>query len=154
MERAPNTYPQSPNIRRPPTFCTFEIMAILVALTTFSTVLRGASVRVWTDNVGGECALRKGSARQEDHNLLVFAVWLHAARIGCSLWFERVGTKDNIADQPSRGYDEAVTRLGARWVEAVVPGELGRPAEWVNIDTLCNLHTLTRDGACFAVEAP
>jgi hypothetical protein len=132
---------------------TLEIMAILVALTTFSNVLCGASVRVWTDNVGGECTLRKGTAKQEDHNLLVFAVWLQAARIGCSLWFERVGTKDNIADQPSRGYDEAVTMLGARWVEAVVPGELGRPAEWVNLDTLNNLQTLTRDGACLAVEA-
>ena len=38
---------------------TLEIMAILVALTTFSNVLCGASVRVWTDNVGGECTFRK-----------------------------------------------------------------------------------------------
>ena len=99
---------------------TVEIMAILVGLHTFGDVIRGASVRVWTDNVGGECTLRKGSAKQEDHNLLVFAVWFAAARLGCALWFERVGAKDNIADQPSRGYD--VTKrawqacgLGGRW---------------------------------------
>ena len=66
---------------------TLEIMAIRLGLHTFGDVIRGASVRVWTDNVGGECALRKGSAKQEDHNLLVFAVWFAAARLDCALWF-------------------------------------------------------------------
>jgi hypothetical protein len=132
---------------------TLEIMAILVAIYTFSDDLQGAVVRVWTDNTGGECTLRKGSAKQEDHNLLVFAVWFAAARLGCALWFERVGTKDNISDQPSRGYDDALSLLGAEWVEPVMPGELGRPADWVDVGALGEVYTLTRDGARLAVEA-
>jgi len=130
---------------------TLEIMAILVGLHTFGDVIRGASVRVWTDNVGGERTLRKGSAKQEDHNLLVFAVWFAAARLGCALWFERVGAKDNIADQPSRGYDVALSRLGAVWVHPAVPGELGRPADWVDVGALSEVQVLTHDGACPAV---
>ena len=48
-----------------------ELLAIAVGLSTFAQQLAGRSVRVWTDNVGCEGALKCGAARSSDHNLLV-----------------------------------------------------------------------------------
>jgi len=57
-----------------------ELLAIAVGLCTFLPQLEGCCVRVWTDNAGGEGALRKGATKASDHNLIVHAVWLLAAR--------------------------------------------------------------------------
>ena len=57
-----------------------ELLAIVVGLCTFIGNLAGRTVRVWTDNAGGEGALRTGAAKSCDHNLLVHAVWLLAAK--------------------------------------------------------------------------
>ena len=79
-----------------------ELIAIVVGLATVMARCRGRYIRIWTDNARGEGALRKKAAKQSDHNALVHAVWLMAARNNVGLWIERVGTKDNIADDPSR----------------------------------------------------
>ena len=49
-----------------------ELLAIALGLSTFSMILRGRRVRVWSDNTGNEASLRKGRARAFDHNALVF----------------------------------------------------------------------------------
>ena len=72
-----------------------ELLAIAVGLCTFMESLRGRCVRVWTDNKGGECALRSGAARAGDHNLLIHAMWLLAAKEGFGLWIERVQAESN-----------------------------------------------------------
>ena len=103
-----------------------ELMAILVALRTFGPQLRGQTVRVWSDNVGAECTLRAGTASCIDHNLLVYAVWLEAIRHGLALWFERVPSDDNIADEPSRNLFVTVENvLGAAYVPPCGTGDLG-----------------------------
>lgn len=62
-----------------------EIMATLASLGAFSDAVRGSAVRVWKNNVGGVYTLRKASASQEDHNLLVYVVWFVAGRPRCAL---------------------------------------------------------------------
>ena len=52
-----------------------EMLAVLLALTVFQQHIAGKVARVWTDNVGGEeGALRRGAARQADHNRISLAV--------------------------------------------------------------------------------
>ena len=108
-----------------------ELIAIVVGLATFMERCRGRCIRVWTDNAGGEGALRKKAAKQSDHNALVHAVWLMAARNNVGLWIERVGTKDNIADDPSRGEYKLLELMGAKYSPPTVPDELWEPHTWM-----------------------
>lgn len=48
-----------------------EVLAVALGLSTFAERLRGKTVRVWIDSAGGEGALRAGSTKSEDHNLLI-----------------------------------------------------------------------------------
>ena len=50
----------------------------------------------------GQVAVRRGSARKYDHAQLAHGQWLHAARRHMQLWVQRVHTKSNISDLPSR----------------------------------------------------
>ena len=65
-------------------------------------MIAGCRVHAFTDNVGGECALKAGAARCEDHNMIVHAIWAFAAKQKLPIWFDRVRSKDNLADEPSR----------------------------------------------------
>ena len=76
-----------------------ELLAIALGLCTFLKKLRGRCVRVWTDNKGGECCLRSGAARAGDHNLLVHALWLLAAKENFGLWVERVRESVKIKNE-------------------------------------------------------
>ena len=84
--------------------CGLELAAIALGLSTFGDYCRDRKVHVWSDNCGSECAVRKGSAAAWDHTCIVHAIWVKAAALGCHLRVDRVPTKVNIADQPSRGY--------------------------------------------------
>ena len=107
-----------------------ELLAILLGLCTFKPFLKDKLVRVWTDNTGGEGAMRTGAAKCSDHNLIVHDIWLCAASIGCGLWVERVGTHDNIADDPSRESYGLLQALGARWIQPVLPWSAHDPKKW------------------------
>jgi hypothetical protein len=107
-----------------------ELLAIVVGLSTFAAELRGCAVRVWTDNAGGEGALRKGGSKASDHNLLIHATWLLAARGGFGMYIYRVPTKDNIADSPSREEYTLLEAMGADWRRPWLPNAFWQPASW------------------------
>ena len=98
--------------------------------------LRGKYVRVWTDNAGGEGALKKGAAKASDHNFLVHATWLLAAKNNVGLWINRVPTDDNIADEPSRCEYRLIEALGAKWHAPVLAQHFWRPNTWESV-ALC-----------------
>ena len=99
-------------------------------------------VRVWSDNVGAECTLRTGTASCNDHNLLVYAVWLEAIRHGLTLWFERVPSDDNIADEPSRNLFATIENvLGATYVPPRGTGDLGRLGQVTDASVLAECIT-------------
>jgi len=52
-----------------------EILAIMVALSTFASELSGRKVILYSDNVGAEKSTAKGSANAFDHNRLVHEIW-------------------------------------------------------------------------------
>ena len=79
-----------------------ELMAIAVGICSFEELIRGRSLRVYCDNVGGERALACGAAKAQDHNRLIHAMWMQALQLKLSVRTYRVPTKDNIADLASR----------------------------------------------------
>ena len=80
-----------------------EVLAVALGLSTFGQRLKGRTIRTWIDNAGGEGALRNGSTRADDHNLLVHAIWLLAARMNSALWVERVGTHTTTLQTSRQG---------------------------------------------------
>ena len=81
-------------------------------------------MRIWTDNDGGLGALKAGSAKAIDHNRLVHAVWLLAAKHDIGLFIDRVSSHDSVSDFPSRGSYELLAALRAEWREPELPVEL------------------------------
>ena len=112
-------------------------MGIMLALTTFGDSLNGRKVVLYSDNKGAqfvravpialqclgyvrvwpgaEGCTRKGSAKAFDHNMLIHVIWELAFQRRVALWIERVPSKDNISDLPSRGQIALLYALGAQW---------------------------------------
>ena len=104
-----------------------ELLAIALGLSTFETLLQGRRVRIWSDNVGGEAAMRKGSAKEFDHNCIVHCIWLRAAAHKMALLIERVASKLNIADLPSREDYRVLEEMGAVWRRPFLDEPFWRP---------------------------
>ena len=92
----------------------------MMALSTFSNELQGEQVVLYSDNKGAEATTAKGSARAFDHNALVHEIWSHALRYNFHLWIERVPSKLNIADSPSRFRYKILEGIKARWRKPVL----------------------------------
>ena len=107
-----------------------ELIAIVVGLFIFLSEIRGRSVRIWTDNMGGEGSLHKGASRSWDHNMIAHGIWLFAARNDIALFVSRVGTHDNISDNPSREEYEILRAIGATYQSPSVPDEVWEPKKW------------------------
>ena len=60
-------------------------------------------------------ALRKGRTKSWDHCAMVHENWSHALVNRMHLWVERVPSKDNISDSPSRESYKILEDLGAVW---------------------------------------
>ena len=113
-----------------------ELFAIVLGVCTFAHLLQGRRVRIWCDNAGGENALRTGSARSMDHNMIVHGLWLHARRSDYALWVERVASEENIADLPSRGAFEVLESLGAERLPPYIDSAFLRPSDWQGVTML------------------
>ena len=119
----------------------------MVALSTFANELRGRCVVIYTDNKGAEGATSRGSAKvgmcvthgcgggfdiyhkSFDHNQLIHEIWSHAFQFRMHLWVERVPSKWNIADCPSRFKYNLMEALNAVWRKPVLAElYLGEPA--------------------------
>ena len=113
--------------------CGLELCAIALGLSTFADHCEGQKVRVWSDNTGSENSTRRGSARAWDHNQLVHAIWVKAAMLGCHMIVDRVPTKDNIADLPSREQYTLLELMGTVRVEPFLDSMFWDEKAW---DTL------------------
>ena len=61
------------------------------------------------------------------------------AKLRCGAWIERVPTKENIADDPSREHYDLLHKLpgGAKWVPPVLHPTFERPAAWESLSLIC-----------------
>jgi hypothetical protein len=92
-----------------------ELLAIQLAVATFSSELSGRRVVLYGDNVGAEHSTQRGRAKALDHNQVVHNTWTLAFRHKIHLWIERVPSAENISDSPSRGDHALLYELGAQW---------------------------------------
>jgi hypothetical protein len=90
-----------------------EIFAGPVALDTWASLLQDAQVLHFVDNDSATACLVKGYSPQVDSCKLVGDYWLRAAKLKMSGYIDRVESKSNVADGPSRLDLEFVLRLGA-----------------------------------------
>ena len=79
-----------------------ELLVVLVALVAFPRLTSGKAIRLWVDNTGAQWALIKGYSTNRWLAWLAVAIWLLLADRGSTIWVERVHSKDNLADWPSR----------------------------------------------------
>ena len=106
--------------RRDKQITSLEIIGILMALATFAGSLQGRKVILYSDNKGAEHTTARGSARAFDHNQLVHEIWTLVFQLGIHLWIERVPSKFNISDSPSRFEYQIMHDIGAQWCQPVL----------------------------------
>ena len=97
-----------------------ELLAVAWGLSTYSMILRGRRVRVWSDNTGNEASLRKGRARAFDRNALVHFLTRKAALDKLHLWVGRVPSELNIEILPAGESYEVLHALRAEAIPAVL----------------------------------
>ncbi len=101
-----------------------EMIATILALTTFSDRIRNADLIMLIDSEAVEAALVKGYSSKEDLCLLISHFWDLVFQLRSRVFIDRVSTDSNPADWPSR--NDLATGEKAGWVtvEAVWPVEL------------------------------
>ena len=101
-----------------------ELVAAVLALTSFGHSLRGKLVLLLIDSEAVEGALIKGYSGAEDVCQLVGLFWDLAATLKCSIYIDRVPTDANPADYPSR--NDLLKGREAGWETAEIswPDEL------------------------------
>ena len=61
-------------------------------------------MRLWIDNESARFALISGYSTNPWAARIVSEIWVHLSVMDCTFFVERVPTKENIADGPSRGF--------------------------------------------------
>merc|ERR1711951_278306 len=97
-----------------------EIFAGPVALDTWSDSLAEQDVIHFVDNDSAVSCLVKGYSPQVDLVALVGDYWLRCAALSLGTYVDRVESKSNIADGPSRADFSFLFALGAVFVPPVV----------------------------------
>ena len=99
-----------------------EAAAGVVALDTWASLLVGMDVIHFVDSETALGALIKGCSPRTDTSRLVGAYWLRAARLRAFIYLDRVESKSNLADGPSRYDFQRMQAMGAERSDAVVEG--------------------------------
>ena len=80
-----------------------ELIAIVLAIYHARATLRNRAVVIYTDNNAALAALINGDSSSLAAYALIAVFWFLAASFNIAIWLERVETKRNIADLPTRG---------------------------------------------------
>lgn len=96
-----------------------ELLAAPFAISTWKSKCSNRSILLFVDNNGAAANLVKGYSAQVDSAAIVGHFWLLAASLKLSVYIDRVESKSNIADGPSREEFELLKSLGARWISPV-----------------------------------
>ena len=97
--------------------CQAELLAVPIALTTWSQAIEGRDLLIFIDNDPAREALIRGSSVSNDSSAYVHTCRLLSAKAGVAPWYARVASPSNIADLPSRGDFCLLDRSGAVRVE-------------------------------------
>lgn len=97
-----------------------EVMAGPVAVSTWHNKLRGRQVIHFVDNDSAAAGLVRGYSPKADSSPLIGHYWLHAACSQVSMYIERVESKSNLADGPSRLDFQQLQSWGAHYTQPAV----------------------------------
>ena len=92
-----------------------EILACPIALNTWPDVLRDRQVLLFIDNDAAAACLVRGYSPRQDSCALVGDFWLAASASKLSVYIDRVESKSNLADGPSRLNFEFMHQIQASW---------------------------------------
>ena len=104
-----------------------ELLAAPFAFATWEQRLKGRSVLLFIDNDSAVANLVKGYSQKEDSTAIVGSFWLMVSTMKCHVYIDRVESKSNPADGPSRNDFSFVCGIGSRW-SAPRTGTLGQPS--------------------------
>ena len=108
-----------------------EIFPVLVAKLTWAEQLRGRRVIFFLDNESAKIALIRAYSPVLSSLKMVMESSAWDFHNQCSVWYARVPTSCNVADDPSRmTISEFLTRLGTVVTKPVFPGG-SQPARWL-----------------------
>ena len=79
-----------------------ELFPILLAARLWSCILANRLVFVFVDNEGAKGSMVNGTSTSRASAQIVDACWTQLSTYGCLGWFDRVPTRSNLADGPSR----------------------------------------------------
>lgn len=110
-----------------------ELLAAPFALATWSTKAQQRPILFFLDNDSASSNVIKGYSPKVDSSVIVGEFWLMAASLKSSIYIDRVESKSNLADGPSRLNFDELYQMGGRWKEPNTD-RLGsptvRPARW------------------------
>ena len=110
-----------------------EILAAVVAVETWAPEHRERQCLLFIDNDSAAATLVKGFSRKTDSCSLSGDFWLRAAKLATDIYIDRVESKSNIADGPSRLMFQEVWSYGCSYVPPQYTALLSRsahPTEW------------------------
>ena len=93
----------------------YELLAVTVALRTFANELRGRIIIAFIDTTCALGMIIRSATRKYDANGILHHVWLGLAMLGVHAEWQRVPSKLNVADGPSRECFTDVLALGLAW---------------------------------------
>ena len=94
-----------------------EALGAFLLLCTFSLDLADCAIRLFVDSDGAAGALIRGFSSADDVACVASAFWARAALSHMAVFIDRVDSKANLADGPTRNYLGDLQALGARWVQ-------------------------------------
>ena len=103
-----------------------ELLAAPFAFSTWRDQVRNRSIILFIDNDSAAASLVKGYSPKLDSGAIVGEFWLLAAKLKAHVYIDRVESKSNIADGPSRNLFDEVQALGGHWTSPQT-GTFGEP---------------------------
>ncbi len=97
-----------------------ELLAALFGLRLLPEVVTTRQIIVFIDNDSAASNLVRGYSKISDSSLIVGEFWLAAASLNADVYCDRVSSKSNLADAPSRLDDTLLRKMGATWTEPVI----------------------------------
>ena len=101
-----------------------ELLAGPVSLTTWHSQLSNSKLFHFVDNDAASSCLVKGYSPKVDSSELVGVYWLAAASAKTNIYIDRVESKSNLSDGPSRFDQTLLERLGSLEVTPCIPSQL------------------------------
>ena len=101
-----------------------ELLAGPVSLTTWHSQLSNSKLFHFVDNDAASSCLVKGYSPKVDSSELVGVYWLAAASAKTNIYIDRVESKSNLSDGPSRFDQTLLERLDSLEVQPCIPSQL------------------------------